>query len=115
MLIIFRCTVRHNFEPVRLVPGAFFKYPTPGAWFESQHHQFFGLLALVLACFGAGGFFGLLALVDGGVGAGSGLFWRWWMGGSGFLWRWALAVGEVHGESILVLVFACFGRFCAKC
>ena len=99
MLIIFRCTVRHNFEPVRLVPGALFKYPTPGAWFESQHHQFFGLLALV----------------DGGVGAGSGLFWRWWIGGSGFLWRWTLAVGEVHGESILVLVFACFGRFCAKC
>jgi len=59
-------------------------------------------------------------LVDGGggmSGVGSGLFWRWWMGGggSGFLWRWTLAVGEVHGESILVLVFACFGRFCAKC
>ena len=75
MLIIFRCTVSHNFEPVRLVPGALFKYPTPGAWFESQHHQFFGrlaldaggwgwgdvrrwfwpVLALVLACFAAGG------------------------------------------------------------
>jgi len=55
-----------------------------------------GVLALVLACFGAGG-----------LGGGG--------GGSGFLWRWTLAVGEVHGESILVLVFACFGRFCAKC
>lgn len=63
--------------------------------------------------------------MDGGggmSGAGSGLFWRWFWpvlplvdGGSGFLWRWTLAVGEVHGESILVLVFACFGRFCAKC
>jgi len=51
-----------------------------------------GVLALVLACFGAGG-----------------------LGGSAFLWRWTLAVGEVPGESILVLVFACFGRFCAKC
>ena len=76
MLIIFCCIVRHNFEPVRLVPGALFKYPTAGAWFESQHHQFFGLLALVLACFGAGGL----------------------GGGSGFLWRWTLAVGEVHGS-----------------
>ena len=105
MLIICRCTVRHNFEPVRLVPGALFKYPTPGAWFESQHHQFFGRLAL-----DAGGWGGGMS------GAGSGLFWRWWIGGgSGFLWRWTLAVGEVHGESILVLVFACFGRFCAKC
>ena len=68
MLIIFRCIVRHNFEPVRLVPGALFKYPTPGAWFESQHHQFFGRLALVD---GGGGM----------KGAGSGLFWRWWIGG----------------------------------
>jgi len=83
MLIIFCCTVRHNFEPVRLVPGALFKYPTPGAWFESQHHQFFGRLAL-----DAGG-------------------WGW---GDVRRWFWTLAVGEV-----LVLVFACFGRFCAKC
>jgi len=66
MLIIFRCTVRHNFEPVRLVPGALFKYPTPGAWFESQHYQFFGRLALDAGGWGWGM-----------SGAGSGLFWHW--------------------------------------
>ena len=72
MLIICRCTVRHNFEPVRLVPGALFKYPTPGAWFESQHHQFFGRLALDAGGWGWGDvrrwFWPVLALVDGGRG-----------------------------------------------
>ena len=73
MLIIFRCTVRHNFEPVRLVPGALFNTQPLVHGLNPSTTNFLAV------------------------------------------WRWTLAVGEVHGESILVLVFACFGRFCAKC
>ena len=76
MLIICRCTVRHYFEPVRLVPGTLFKYPTPGAWFESQHHQFFGRLALDVGGWGWGDV------------------------------RLPFAVGEVHGEGWFLPVLA---------
>ena len=83
MLIIFRCTVRHNFEPVRLVPGALFNTQPLVHGSNPSTTNF-------------------LAVWRWWMGVDFLAVWRWGWGDV----RLPFAVGEVHGEGWFLPVLA---------